>query len=352
MKRVMFVLTLAGLAILASATNVFALENHKFTETATIEIGDAPDVSIETLSGDIKYTGVEGMSARVTALVEVRADSEEEAQRIREGLEVRMEGETGLLDLYLKHDKDYYEWIRDEFGSGRWISVSFTVEGPRGAAGELTSVSGGVMLRNTTGGIHVSTVSGDVDVANVRGRMRVATTSGQVTVDGTADFTEAKSVSGDVNVYNCGSSLFASSVSGGVYVDGAEGAVEVGSVSGDVRLLRVDGSVTAKTTSGSIEAENVDGDMALETTSGDIVAATSDPAARIDAHSMSGTVEIGIPRNAGGTVRLSTFSGSIESDRDIRVREKSSRTLWGTIGEGTGEIEVETFSGDIVLSVR
>jgi hypothetical protein len=51
-------------------------------------------------------------------------------------------------------------------------------------------------------------------------------------------------------------------------------------------------------------------------------------------------------------VRLETGSGSISSDFSLRITRKDDDTLRGTIGDGQGQIDVETGSGNVRLMKR
>jgi DUF4097 and DUF4098 domain-containing protein YvlB len=64
---------------------------------------------------------------------------------------------------------------------------------------------------------------------------------------------------------------------------------------------------------------------------------------------MSGDVRLYLPADASARLNASTFSGSIRSDFGT-VREPEhgpGSSLDATAGSGSGQVKLETFSGDI-----
>ncbi|HUU45870.1 MAG TPA: DUF4097 family beta strand repeat-containing protein [Acidobacteriota bacterium] len=324
-------------------------DEYEFNDTKTFEVGANPDVSVRTISGDITYTGSDTETATVRMTIVVRADNEEEAERIRDAIDLTLDGGDGFLDLRVEypHD-DFHRWLRREFGKNCSISVNFDVRGPEDAEGELSSVSGDIELDNS-GSMAVGTVSGDVTVDDVAGRLQANSVSGSVTVTGCTGRARTESVSGDILVERCGGDLSAHSTSGNVEASGIDGSVDGGTVSGRLILRDIGGEVSASTTSGDITVEHQSGDLTIETISGD-VRARSMSEARLSATSLSGTIEIAVRADAIGEISLETFSGDIETDAPVKVRRQSRRRLIGRMGDGNGRLEIETHSGDIIVS--
>jgi DUF4097 and DUF4098 domain-containing protein YvlB len=331
-----------------SAPKAGSLDEYVFTDTKTFEIGSQPDVSIKTVSGDVIYTGSDTETATVQVEIIVRADDEEEAERIRDEVDIILEGGNGFLDARVERPDDFHKWLRREFGQNRSISVSFDVRGPQGAEGELSSVSGDVELENS-GSMAVGTVSGNVTVNDIEGRIQANSVSGDVTVTGCTGRARAKSVSGDVRVERCGADLSVHSTSGTIEAFDIEGSVEGATVSGRLTLKGIGGEVSASTTSGDITIEHRSGDLTIETISGNI-RARSTAEDHLSATSLSGTIELAVRTDAIGEVILETFSGDIETDAPVRVRKHSRRRLVGQMGDGNGKLEIETHSGDIIVS--
>ena len=166
---------------------------------------------------------------------------------------------------------------------------------------------------------------------------------------------EAGAVSGDIDVSDAIGRVELQSVSGDVKADRVSGEVRVDAVSGDVTVSNVSGTLEVETVSGEMSIETAKlSSLRSETVSGELTYDGSlDPAGRYEFHSQSGDIRLRIPASAGGSVRVETFSGSVDSDfpmtiqpRDHGMGERPKR-LEFTFGKGGSRITAETFSGDI-----
>lgn len=144
--------------------------------------------------------------------------------------------------------------------------------------------------------------------------------------------------SGSVNLeirLPSGVEVDASSVSGNVSVAGAEGDVRATSVSGDVRLERLRASsVEARTVSGEIEAS-------IESLSG---------RGSLSFKSVSGDVNLQLPRSLDADLSMSSVSGQLDSDFQLTLGGRTSRRrIEARIGRGGRDLDVTTVSGDVRL---
>ncbi|HET7584771.1 MAG TPA: DUF4097 family beta strand repeat-containing protein [Gemmatimonadaceae bacterium] len=185
--------------------------------------------------------------------------------------------------------------------------------------------------------IAANTVSGDISVRDTRGVVEAHTVSGDVAVTGAAERVSAESVSGDVEVRGVTASVRAQSVSGNVQAENVSGDVQGETVSGDIILHDVRSrSARASTTSGDVEYDGTIG--------GD---------GRYEFQSHSGDVRISLPSGADATVTVETFSGELDSDVPITLQPGQvmtpSRRLSFKVGNGSGQLSVRSFSGDITI---
>jgi DUF4097 and DUF4098 domain-containing protein YvlB len=325
----------AAILLLACASTATALEEIQFTDTKTFDVGNELELDISTISGDISYTVGRGTEATVEIVIDVRADDEDEAQEIRELIDISVEGGRGMLEASVEYPDDFSRDLRREFGKKRSISVSFLITGPEEANGHFASVSGDALVEGLTGPVEISTVSGHVIAKRVERRI------------------SAGSVSGDVDVSDCGDRVSANSVSGSVHVENCGGDVKAGTVSGVVDLFGISGSVSVNTTSGDVSAEHNSGDMTIETVSGDVMARSESSEGEIDVESMSGSVELFADKDKIGRIALSTFSGDIHMKNAPTGKKKSRRGFDGrgdlhlTLGNGDLDVRATTHSGDI-----
>jgi DUF4097 and DUF4098 domain-containing protein YvlB len=177
------------------------------------------------------------------------------------------------------------------------------------------------------------------------------------------------SASGDLYSSGTHNEVTAESVSGSINVSGVSRRLSAESVSGNQSISDVDGDVRAESVSGRIEMQNVAGDVETETVSGRIMmlnvrsrfvkagsvsgrlafAGPIDPAGRYEFESHSGSIRLALPETSNALVRIETFSGHAESDFPVTLQPNrgSQSRFEFQIGNGTGRISAQTFSGSI-----
>ena len=205
---------------------------------------------------------------------------------------------------------------------GRMGDTRYEVSVPVGTRLALKAVSGDISSRGVNGEIEAGTVSGDLEVSDAKGDISLEAVSGDVT---------AEHLNGDVRV---------TAVSGDVSLTDVVGPLEVETVSGEMRL---DG-VKSK----SVRTETVSGELDYD--------GSLDADGRYEFHSHSGDLRLRVPSNAGATVRVETFSGSVESDFPMTMQPGDHgmngrpKRLEFTFNGGGARLTAETFSGDITIA--
>ncbi len=187
-------------------------------------------------------------------------------------------------------------------------------------------------------GLEIETVSATIDAAGVTGESRLSSTSGWISLQGCAARFDARSTSGDIDISAAGVPGRARTVSGRITLKGVKESVEAFSVSGS---LEIEGT-------GVTDAE-------LETTSGSIrFSGVLGKNARLDARSVSGSVDVHLQADIAAEFDVSTFSGGISSDfggSAISTGMKSSKTLSFSTGNAA-RVVIDTFSGSVRLKKR
>ena len=277
--------------------------------------------------------------------------------------------------------QDFY---RDEGARHSTSKLDTTVTIDRNGTVDLQLVSGEIVVNAGTGSqvrIHAYSERGvlefsatgsrvSLDVRSSRGRM--GDTRYEVTVPVGVRL-ELKSVSGDITSHGVKGELEVEAVSGDIDVSDGTGMVELTNVSGDITAARlsgenridvVSGDVALSDVSGTFEIETVSGEMTIEraslkslrteSVSGELsYDGTLDPQGRYEFHSQSGDIRLRLPSSAGGSVRLETFSGSVDSEFPMTMQPgdhgmgEHPKRLEFTFGKGGARITAETFSGDI-----
>lgn len=190
--------------------------------------------------------------------------------------------------------------------------------------------------------------------------LEIGAVSASVDVTGVASaLLEVDSVSGDISVAAAPASASFESVSGNQRLTvNSAGNVSVNSVSGDIRLSgRLKGSVEAETVSGRIDIDSKGQalrSVALNSVSGDIgVRAGLAGDGEIKGETVSGNLTLQLPKNLSARVNAESFSGDLSATGAEVKKEKygPGSSLETRYGDGRGRIRVQTFSGDLHLTV-
>ena len=139
-------------------------------------------------------------------------------------------------------------------------------------------------------------------------RVTVKVAAADVRLDGRFGDLQVKTASGDVAVGHA-ESFEVSAASGEVAADVVTGDVRLSTVSGDVRIGSIAGRAAITTASGDVRVEQLDGDLMASTTSGD-VRIERFVGAEIGFKTVSGDLDIGLPRGIRVRPDISTISGS------------------------------------------
>ena len=189
--------------------------------------------------------------------------------------------------------------------------------------------------------VNIDSVSADVDVQGIAGgKLAVDSVSGDVVVSasspGEANF---DNVSGDLNLRLTSSDVKIDTVSGDLtLVGGMTGDLNIDSVSGTV-------NVTASRIN-QLELSSVSGDATLNL--------QLQPSATLKTDSVSGSLTLLLPKTASAQLHAETFSGDIVSPAGHVVKEEygPGQTLDARLGDGKGQIKLESFSGDIKVQLQ
>jgi Putative adhesin len=196
--------------------------------------------------------------------------------------------------------------------------------------------------------VTATVASGTLFVGGVRGPVKAETASGAVRVERIDRDTQVSSASGDVVASDIGDFLHASSSSGSVTLSNVKGEVRASSTSGDVRVNKPDGRVDANTASGTIEVYGATSDTKAHTVSGHvIVQGNPGKTGYWELHSVSGGMDLTVPRAAAFYFSADSKSGSVSTDIPIVVEEQGKHSLRAHIGDGGGRVEARSVSGEI-----
>ena len=199
----------------------------------------------------------------------------------------------------------------------------------------------------------ISATSADVTVPSLLSdSLKLKSTSGSIHATVNAREVKSECTSGDMElqVMNEAEEISLKSTSGDMILEteGAREKVKISSTSGDIRVaMDHAGEFEASSTSGDIHAVIGKAKEAkIHSTSGKVTAEffTLD---ELNIHTTSGSVEAYLPAEPGFTAHLSTTSGRIDYQLPL---QKAGGNL--QIGDGSGQVEIHTTSGNITLYPR
>lgn len=232
------------------------------------------------------------------------------------------------------HDRDGRSVDIVGSGDGLEAYANLTITVPRGKRISVFLGVGEAKIDNVDGDLYVDVSAAPVTSTRTRGRLSLDTGSGEVRVSDAQGEVTLDTGSGSVEAMNVrGPYLKMDTGSGRVRAtDIVADEIELDTGSGGVRLLQVQAKrVKLDSGSGSVELDLRSDVDAVHIESG------------------SGGVTLGIPESLGATIRIDTGSGGIDTDIPIQVRKAERSYLSGTIGDGKGEITIETGSGGVRL---
>jgi len=298
-------LVLASAIVLALAAPV-ALAGTPINQTRPL--GANGEVRVENIKGSIVVRTWARPEVRITGTLGKGAEK------------LHVEGDASNLEVSVKYPDSrggWNLWGRDD---SRMEPTILELTIPSRASLEVESVAANVDVQQMAGRrLSVSSVSGAVVVtASSPGEAEFGNVSGDTTLRITTPRVQVESVSGDVHLQG-----------------GLTGEVSMESVSGDLRLVAPALS-----------------ELNLSTVSGDIDArAALRPGGSIDGETLSGTLSLRLPRGTGARLRAESFSGDIDSPVGKVDREEHGpgKSLDARLGNGRGDIQLESFSGDVRL---
>jgi len=265
------------------------------------------NVTLETMGGEIKITGVEGRFRGQT-----------------------MGGEINLADL-------------------------------RGEV-DLKTMGGDITLRDSSVDGEVETMGGEVYISDVTGNVKGTTMGGEVTYrnvkTGGRDGAEAREVrintmGGDINLDDAVGGADVHTMGGEIHVRSAKDHVKAKTMGGEIVIEEIDGWVEATTMGGDVEVNMIGnparGDRHVELSSmgGDIILTVPPGLA------MKVDIEIAFTRDARESYRIESDFGIEQEVTKDWIRDNGSPRKYisgtGTIGAGTHRIKIKTVNGNVYL---
>ncbi len=245
----------------------------------------------------------------------------------------------------------------------------------------LAHVTGKIRINDKSGTIEIFELKNDVIIdadystitaSNIKGFVDIKSTSAKVKVkqvDGVsvqANYSEVDiaGVSG-----SAGKKIVITGQSGSLTLYDAAGNVEINNPYSDIDLRRIEGAIDLTSKSADVTAEDIKGDWKSQTEYSSVkvgrlaaqsiyIMNKSNPISlqltavplRIDIKNEYGGVTVTMPHGFSGNVELDAEYGSVNTNLNIRRKSSgSSGFATGTIGSGSGSINIQAKSSDIEL---
>lgn len=284
-------------------------------ETKTLTIQRDATLSIFNMAGDTEITAATGSEpTKVTITRRGFGHTDEEAQAALSASSMDIRQHAGRVEVRTMPIK-----------SSRRASILLSITAPA----TLT--------------VDARLMSGDIALAGLAGDARLETMSGDLVARELAGLSSAKTMSGDITLTGCTSKseLSVATVSGDVTASRVKApSCDVGSVSGDLGLHEFACErAVVRSVSGNV---GYGGPLAR--------------GGRYEFKSHSGDVRLALDGKTGFVLEARTYSGSLRSELPLSTRSStgeeggsSRRTLHGVVGDGSAEVSVTTFSGDVTV---
>ena len=248
-------------------------------------------LSAQTSNGSINVTGTEMEVCTITATINARSLTVEEAQLLAEQTDVRLEqtpeGLQTVIDRPKKKNRES-------------ISVQFEISVPKKTTLELRTSNGEIRVSSIEKAIDTQTSNGKIEITDTTGIVTAHTSNGRVTV------TQANAERFDLHTSN--------------------GAITCEAITGDMK---------ASTSNGAIDVK---------------YASDAAPATNIHLSTSNGSISVTTPKDYSAQVDASTSNSKVHTNIPITLQGELGKKVKGTIGKGEGRLYLKTSNGSININ--
>lgn len=293
----------------------------------TLKVGSAGEIELSNIAGDIVVTRGSGNEAKLEVRKVSRGRTAEDAREMLALVDVEITERGNLAEI----QTEYPDHDSRQRGGRRNINVTvyYTLTAPANTRLTVHSISGGIKVSDIKGDLALETISGSVEIRNA-GRI-----------------SSAKSASGDVTILD-------TQVDGGIEASSVSGTVSARNVK--ARRLTLE-SISGNAVMEDVASERVEG----SSISGNVLySGALARGSRYELTSHSGEVRLAVAGSSGFQVEANSFSGSVRSELELTMRANDSppersgrrRSIRGVMGDGGANVEITTFSGNVLITKR
>ncbi len=307
MPRTAVVLAVACLAFGLYSGVVRAGERYEEKFNKTESLAKDGKVILSNVSGRIEIQSWDQAQVKIDATKISDSSPLEKAKENCASVIIEVTKSGNIVQISTKYPDHFLRNVN--------VSVNYVIWVPDKASVKIKSVSGGVAATAIGGSLEGDLVSGSVTLSKIAGSV---------------DF---RTVSGKIEVQDAGADIDVKTVSGGISATRIKGSVDAETTSGSIVLKEISEakSVRAKVLSGRISYDGLLG-----------------PGSKFELETLSGSIDLTLPANAGFELEAKTFSGHVNSDFPITVSGNiSPKELRGVVNNGGSTLRLKTFSGSI-----
>ena len=277
----------------------------------TVELGSSGTVELSAAYGDVRVTGTEGNSVRITAMKRVREGNRDAARAVLQNVEIRVTERGGGVEIFTELPK-----------GKNTILVDYEVTVPASASVSVRSFGGIVRMNNVKGEVRAEALTGHILMTSV-GRVRQAKVyTGNLVISGSeGDEVNAEALGGVMQLRNVRART-----------------VELRTVSGPMQLNDVECErCTFSSIAGAIDFTG-----------------TLRRNARYNISTNSGSIRFTPDGNIGFDLEAMT-GGTLRSDYQLKQTGPTTgpvkgSQLRGTYGDGSAILSLRSFTGNVAVT--
>jgi DUF4097 and DUF4098 domain-containing protein YvlB len=332
-------------------------ERHDADDTASSPIADGGSLLIRNPHGDVTVTGASDdgqvhVSVHKEAFARTDSDADEKEQLLQpkfttEGANLTLEVapvQGGQADLTVQIPRNTMLTVRADHGDIDIQELHSPVS--------LSANSGDVNLSGIAGPVtahindqHASfsahSVTGALSLDGHTSDITITDVTGPVSLQG--DFfgtTHLERINGTV-AFKTSRTQFEAARIDGTFEIALDADLEADQVLGPVKLTTRDRGVSLERVQGSVNIANRNGEVTVTEAS---------PIGDIDIANSKGSVDVGVPANAGFVLNGETRNGDVEDDFGLQKKGTDDHpSLTGTVAGGGPHINIVTSDGDVTV---
>ena len=312
--------------------------------TRTFSAASIKSLKVTTSGGNITVNGNDSSEAVVEVYVNCNKWSNEQIKTVLD--------ENYTIEIHVDNGKLYVVAnpkgkIKNRKLQG--LDISFKINVPKQIDSRLLTNGGCIQISELSGSQRFITSGGSLSVENVSGNIAGITSGGDITVTNSKDNIDLKTSGGNITAKNC---------DGKINIATSGGNLDLSNINGNINAATSGGNITASNINGVIKVGTSGGSMKLSDISGNLDAKTSGSSMNVTMNLVSdyiklsnnGNINLTLPidkcyrlkveANKLKTSGLKNFSGDMDS-----------KSIDGTIGDGSAEVEIKT-SSQVNLSFK